>query len=338
MSILEPVENSRDHLSSHSALINEYKGNLFEYLVAHELARKAQCEAHFLASFGGEAKDRLVFYQNELMNLDRDLYLQLPLFAQEVCRQLYERLEFRDQVHNILVLGKSAGAHHDQSYGECDLMIMAADGSRKPVSLKFCKRGAYVNTKSGGIRSFIKKYFEKFESASEWQQRINQRLDISFETMARELYSLRGLSFAEEVKPFHTLWDGPELPGELAPPEKEALFRHYYRMISELFAALNSFIGSDKKEFIACLAPLIGLTDHELLQVTCFHHTREASLKLYDMKDFLNDAQSVKLKDLKSEVSSLEISLGQVVLQVRVKPMNKFTVSAMKINCSVKSL
>ena len=159
MGISSNTTDGKNNTNS-NALINEYKGNLFEYLVAISTAKRLGIEAAFLQSFGGEAKQRLTFYQHELMELDRSLYTQLPVFAEEVAELLYKKASDR-KIENILVMGKSAGASHDESYGECDIM-MVSQKHQYPYSLKFCKYGAYVNTKSGGIRSFFNKYFADY--------------------------------------------------------------------------------------------------------------------------------------------------------------------------------
>jgi hypothetical protein len=68
------------------ALVNELKGNLFEYLVGSLLARGLNLEAKFVNDFnqqnGGQSKSDLVGYQQWLIEADRNLYLKLPKLAQ----------------------------------------------------------------------------------------------------------------------------------------------------------------------------------------------------------------------------------------------------------------
>ena len=58
------------------------------------------------------------------------------------------------------------------------------------------------------------------------------------------------------------------------------------------------------------------------------------SVDLYTSKRFEN--VDVQFGELKPGISSFEIVFGKTTLQIRVKPMNKFTAPALKVNCSVK--
>jgi hypothetical protein len=325
-----------------NALINEYKGNLFEYLVGHEVAKLAKVESSFLGSFGGEAKERLSFYQQELYKLDRGLYQQLPRHAHKVAKELVDYLIETGKpsnISNIVVMGKSAAGGQDSSFGECDLMLLTPQ-TKLPISLKFCKRKAYVNTKSGGLRSFVDKYFAGFgDLASARQAQLNKTLDISFEQVARELYEVNGLNLQEDDKPFGTLWTGPDLPGQLSSSEKKILLAHYYRMIEKLFECFKELYAKDKNIFLHGLASMVGLTMEEMIQAVCFHSEDQSlDVRFYEWKNFVTDKKSFELIELKEQVSSFEMKIGNRLLQIRVKPMNKFTVSAMKVNCGVKFL
>ena len=48
------------------------------------------------------------------------------------------------------------------------------------------------------------------------------------------------------------------------------------------------------------------------------------------------ELETLKINELKRGLSSFEIDFESLTLQIRVKPMNIFTVPAMKVNCSVK--
>jgi hypothetical protein len=320
-----------------NALINEYKGNLFEYLVAISTSKQLGVEGAFLQSFGGEAKERLTFYQYELMELDKDLYKQLPVLAEEVSRLLYNKLKNK-QITNVLVMGKSAGASHDESYGECDIM-MTSNKSQYPYSLKFCKYGAYVNTKSGGIRSFFNKYFAEYGSiVNNYQEKLNGMLDVSFEQMARELYEASGLDYDADEKAFGPLWKGPTLPGQLEEKSHTHLLAHYYRIIKYMDQCFRELFECDESLFIKSLAPIVGLKDEKIEQIICFHDNNKKAqdIKFYSAKDHREAVKDIEFLDFKDNVSSFEIRLGKRLLQIRVKPMNIFTVSGLKVNCSMK--
>jgi len=325
-------ENSSKNDSVSNALLNEYKGNLFEYLVAAHLAALWKIEKPFLLSFGGEAKKRLTFYQNELLKADPDLYHQLgpsALKAAHLIDHYYGQLSF----HNILVLGKSAGGSHDESFAECDIML-CSDLEDIPVSLKFCKKGAYVNTKSAGIRSFITKYFKAFPKAVLFQEELNHFLDLSFESMGRAMYDKCDLVYDN----FGDHWNESDLPGELPSHLKEILLNHYYNVCSKLFTTIKEFYKSDPEMFFDSLLPIIGIGRDDIVQVTCFHKNGHhiESIEFFDKKDFVALKSSLAFLDYKKETSSFEISLKDKILQIRVKPMNVFTVSGLKVNCSLK--
>ena len=61
------------------------------------------------------------------------------------------------------------------------------------------------------------------------------------------------------------------------------------------------------------------------------------SLEIERGEDLLKAREDLFFHPLKKEVSSFSLGLKDKTLQIRVKPMNKFTVSALKVNCSVKT-
>ena len=347
-------ENLQGHSQS-EALLNEIKGNLFEYLVAQFLSRHFKCEGEFLRAFsqvaGGRAMRDLQSYQSWLQSSDPELYTRLPLLSQEVVSELIKDRVLEDKkVTNILVTGKSGAVSGQESFKEADIWIQTK-GEDVPVSLKLCKRGAFVNTKSGGIRSFLAKYFTNFPDALVFQASLNQVLDQSFQQMAESLYEWADIPFelwspANGSTQFSPTWQErglPELPGELPSEAREFLFLHYHRVISEIHRAFISFYDEDQLLFANCLGSLVGMGLNNLYQVTCFHKEGKAgaryqldSLKTYSWSEFNNDLKQLKFSPLKDKISSFELGLGHKKLQIRVKPMNKFTVSALKVNCSLK--
>ena len=50
------------------------------------------------------------------------------------------------------------------------------------------------------------------------------------------------------------------------------------------------------------------------------------------------ELKSLKINGLKKGLSSFDVCLESLTLQIRVKPMNVFTVPGMKVNCSVKKV
>lgn len=338
------------------ALLNELKGNLFEYLVAQSLSVHFGVEGDFLRRFqalgDGRAQEDLKSYQSWLRGADLDLYRQLPRLAGEVGQHLTtDVLPAGINVQHISVLGKSGAVSGQESFKEADILLQTDRGDW-PISLKLCKTGAFVNTKSGGIRSFIEKYFHAFSKAAEKQKELNDFLDQSFTQMAQGLYEWADFSQEEKVlsegpqgKQFSPAWIErglTELPGQLPQECHQILLDHYYRVIERMHQIFKGLIEDDAALFGRCLAPLVGMGLERMVQMTCFHREVKgeryqlASLKGYSWTEFENDLQSLSLNDYRPGVSSFEVVLGSRRLQIRVKPMNKFTVCALKVNCSLK--
>lgn len=339
------------------ALLNELKGNLFEYLVAQVLSVHFGLEGDFLRRFqamgDGRAAHDLKSYQTWLRGADSDLYSRLPALAKEVGAHLvdvHEGILKGLPVKHISVLGKSGAVSGQESFKEADILLELEEGASVPISLKLCKTGAFVNTKSAGIRSFIEKYFSAFDDAPKMQAELNLFLDQSFNQMANDLYEWADIpndDFEKEgpAKQFNPLWveNGySELPGELPEDARQKLHQHYYRVIEKIFMIFQSFKEKDALLFARSLSPLVGMGLEEMVQVTCFHKEVKgkryqlASLKIFSWDDFKEGVKQLELRELQSEVSSFEVGLGARRLQIRVKPMNKFTVSALKVNCSLK--
>src|SRR5690606_5683707 len=125
-------------------------------------------------------------------------------------------------------------------------------------SLKLCRRGAYVNTKSAGVRSFLSKYFSGVKNIEMAQARINVVLDESFQSFSEQLHERHGL---EAQACFGQLWREaslPELPGELAKEDQALLQEHYARMIALIYESLKQAFENERPVFDHALAALLG--------------------------------------------------------------------------------
>ena len=340
------------------ALLNELKGNIFEFLLASLLSRHFGHEAEFIKNFTsldkGKVHEDFNRYQSYLLEHDRELYLQLPQLAKMAMDFLLKETDFFvnfTPAHTHL-LGKWASSFNEgNALKESDLVFVDQEGNSKGLSLKLCKAQAFVNTKSGGIRSFISKYFSDYLEASELQDELNEYLDQSFAQMRDACYQWADLSpvldsFEQSKTHFDPSWQEaghPVLPGELSDEAKSILHEHYQRMIRKIYDALEIFWNKDKDLFSKSLLPILGLGSPEISQLTCFHKSNKDNRYLLDHFEYFNQDQfSASLKDihwpkLKEGVASFEMNLGPKHLQIRVKPMNTFIVSGLKINCSVKS-
>jgi len=339
------------------ALLNELKGNIFEFLLASLLARSYNHESTFLQHFtsldDGKVHQDFNRYQSYLLEHDQELYLQLPLLAQKACDYLKEKTSFFTnftplQTH---LLGKWASSFSlGNDLKESDLVFINNEQKIKGLSLKLCKSGAFVNTKSGGIRSFIEKYFSIFSSSHSLQKELNDYLDQSFAQMRSECYQWADLEMEAEAIQSKTQFDQrwqerglPVLPGQLSDELRPLLHGHYQRIILKLYESLGNLWDEDREKFSLCLLPLVGLGSKDISQLTCFHRGVKGERYLLDHFEFFNrdefyqSLHHLKWPELKEGISSFELSLGSKTLQIRVKPMNTFIVSGLKVNCSVKS-
>jgi hypothetical protein len=77
--------------------------------------------------------------------------------------------------------------------------------------------------------------------------------------------------------------------------------------------------------------------DRKIIQVSCYHQQhRLKSIEIKKFEDLFYPEIDVVIEPLKENMSSFDILIGKTTLQIRVKPMNKFTTASYKINCSIK--
>lgn len=330
-----------DSSSQKEALINEFKGNLFEYLVGHSLACLAQVESRFIKSFGGELRSRLSEYESWLRVHDQELIYALPSLAKECSKKLFDVLSDIN-IHNILVMGKIGAAGGNDHFNEADLLILSDKEKVIPVSLKLCKAHSFVNTKSAGVKSFIEKYFAPFQSAQERQVQLNERVELSFNNMAKQLYDMADLTYSGGFDPSWKEAGLPELPGQLNKEMNMVVVESYRPVIAMIREIMLDFHREDPQLFVACLNPLMGLGKQGMIQLTCNHHPKEGKRYQLHSIDVVDETQKAAqmteciFDAANPEISSFQLSFTDLKLQIRVKPMNKFTSMAHKINCSIK--
>ena len=309
------------------ALNNEIKGHLFEYLMAKELATLLGCEASFLCSEVAAGGKRLREYETWMRRNDPGLVERLPILARKSAHSLNAQVSLCGEA--VRLCGR-----REHSWGEADILLEG----QEPLSigLKLCKANAFVNTKSGGIRSFLVKYFGQDTGGA--QERINRVLDWSFDCMAGRLYESAGLEYGgnwdsswEEAG--HTL-----LPGKLSPRRNSLVLEHYGRVVDVLYEEMKKCLEERFTNFVHSLPPLLGFKNRNLVQVFCFY---KGSYQLEDVvivdgRKIDWEALSVRMGERIPHRSSFEIVTQDRVLQIRVKPMNKFNAKALKVNCSIK--
>lgn len=336
-------------ISQKEALINEYKGNLFEYLVAHLCARELGIEERFLSDFGGEAKQRLSVYESWLRDHDRELLQALPVLARPVADCLCSKFN-QQNLKALLVVGKSAGnlSAHKKSLKEADLLALFSSRGlerEQGISLKLCKANAFVNTKSGGLKSFFLTYFTECPGAQKAQVQLQKEVERSFWQVGHELYEREELG--EFTGHFDERWREAgfsELPGELEKEKREVVQKSYQKLVKELHSAFLSFQSTSPKTFNQSLEALMGFGHDELIQLSCFYQNNSQGKYQFDhvqehegIREILKSHPPV-IRELKNGLSSFEVSVGEWILQIRVKPMNRFTQPSYKVNCSVKKM
>ncbi len=308
------------------ALFNEVKGSLFEYLMARRLSQLAGNELKFLESLDKN-------YLNVLSQQDRmvrQFYPEMLTFLTQVSHDsANELVKFLGEVpHTPQLRGKFG------TVNEADLMLESTKGII-PLSLKLNKKNSFVNTKSGGIKSFFVNYFSFIKP--EIQQDFNRMVDQEFTRMSYELHALNDMEFNGD----YANWvrsGKSELPGELSTEERGVLKSFYARIAVEMHRILLEAQTSHPTQFSASLPALMGFSTPEILQLVYFHDFKtqgHGSVSIHSYAEVQKWLKAATLLPF-NQTSSVEMNLGDWALQIRVKPMNKFTTTAIKINCSVK--
>ena len=143
--------------------------------------------------FGGPLRSQLVTYENILESMTQSLLNGSQYLLEKLRKSLFPC--FRKNIHQIFVVGKCPEFKRRDKLKEADLLVLTDERKEYLLSLKLCKTRAFVNTKSGGVRSFIGKYFSEFQEASKLQQKISQFVEQSFLEMSYQLYEKAGLTF-----------------------------------------------------------------------------------------------------------------------------------------------
>jgi hypothetical protein len=324
------------------SLLNECKGNLFEFLVAQSLSRRFKKEDLFLLGLPRDFRGRLQFYEETIRQFDSELLKNLPILAASVAEKLENHPLFKNKANiSFTVIGKIVATNDNALWNETDIVAVEEfeNGETKKyfISLKLTKDHSYTNTKSAGIKSFIEKYFSTFEEAQAFQSKLNIEVDESFHMMGHKLYSMIDQDFSGS---FDARWSDnySELPGELSAEMKEVVYTNYFRVAQKIREFLGELYKSDPKKFYHSLHALCGFGNTDIIQVHCFHQNallKDILIKMHSDL-FSNNPHEIILKELTHGSASFDIAFEKFVLQIRVKPMNKFTTAAYKINCSIK--
>ena len=322
--------------SQHEAFLNEYKGNIFEFLVAKLISQHFEIEAPFVLSLSDHYLKELGLYEDRLRELDRSLFVEISSMAQKTSISLIKVLQIK-LMNRIIIVGKEDGRSKSKRWHEGDVVLFSGKKTY-PLSLKLYRNSSFVNTKSGGIKSFLSKYFNQHKSSFEDQKVLTSISEFEFFQMGQKLYDVAGLG---EFLGFSEKWFDQgysDRPGELPQEMREILYEYYHKLILTIYQYFLSYKKENKEFFLKSMAPLIGFTSDEVVQVICSHDKSYKKIKtdIYKIEDVIEGIEDLDLIAVKDKISSFEISSKRFQLQIRIKPMNKYTVAGVKINCSVK--
>lgn len=339
-----------DSSNQREALINEFKGNLFEYLVARDLARHYGIEKNFRGELNPEYLSRLKDYEQWLRLNSKELITKLPVLSGQLVHSSLGVLP--KKCSRIDLIGKlDPSLKNQQNAKEADMILHAGGEERLyPVSLKLCKDSAYVNTKSAGVKSILTTYFSLFSDIERDQLEFNQFVDFSFNKMVTNLCEYLDFDQEElfEADSFDSFWCNqglPALPGELSAELKACVHQAYFEIAKELSKKMHSLWLSDPELFKQGLLPLLGLGREDLISLTCFYKREDTESYFFSWANCLScDQMKEELNELKFNLvehkllSSFEIELPSYRFQVRIKPMNRFTTPGFKVNFGLKTI
>jgi hypothetical protein len=320
------------------SLLNETKGNLFEFLVAKKIAMAFNIEAKFLYGIGPHFLNKLIEYQSITHQNAPDLLHHLNVLSDKVFLEMRPLFE-NQTVNDVNLVGKINNSPNNSLKNETDVIVTTSE-KKYLFSLKLNKAHSLVNTKSGGVKSFIQNYFADFKLSQQDQLEFNYFVEVFFEQFSRELHAY----YNTDYQHLFSTWehsDFPVLPGDLPQDAKPFLYDLYAKLITRLFSYLQHYSIENPSKFANCLLSLIGFSDPDIISIICEHKQNEDKMpqvhkiRIQHYKSF--DAQDMVIMPPKAGKSYGEILVKkQFKLQLRIKPMNKFIHPSYKINCAVE--
>ncbi len=324
------------------ALLSEYKGNLFEFLIAKSLANKLNLEMHFLTSLPAGFSEMLRIQESFIREFYPFLLTDLPVLAEKLSDELIKILKLKtSKITDIVIVGKSALAAQNTTFGEADI-ILKSNKKFFPISLKLSKENAFVNTKSAGLKSFFSKYFVELDEKhlNQIQKEFNQNVEFFISEFANEVHRNHDLSFNGNFDEWLSL-GLPSLSGELNEKDREIYKELLYKINDCLYENVKTIFSKYSDSVAKCLWPLLGYSDKEVIQATSYYKSSKESYTHYKsvvelLESTIDSSGVFKLGDRKKTAANFDILAKDRTLQLRVKAMNKFTSKSFKINCSVK--
>ena len=303
------------------ALLNEYRGALFEFKVALEYSIISNQAEQFLSSLDRTTINRLEQYEKELYNRDKAKHKLIDLFAKDSAKKLYHYLGKGDEIRLI-------SRDLNDLFAEGDFLVVQNKKSHF-ISLKLCKLNSFVNTKSGGIKSFFLKYFSSFSHIDEVQTEVNETLSKSFYRMMCRLFESEGLDYNGDIK----LWPLSDRPGKLNEAHRNIIKEHYQTMNKVFYDQIVDLFSRDQSLFRESLYPLLGIGNIDVIQLSLFYTRNHiAKIVLEDRSLLTQEIAHLCISPFNPKLASFTLELKRLKLQIRVKPMNSFLQEALKIN------
>lgn len=332
---MDEIDFSSIGISLQQAHLNEYKGNLFEFLIGLELAKHFKMEWDYYQTYNQQMLQKLGQYERNLGMIDQGLKSQLEAMAQKTAHHLLDKIQSE---YGTPIKIKVIGKEQKENWKESDLVLEFKDRPVLAVSIKLCKRHSFINTKSGGAQSFLSQYFTLFNDASVDQELFNLKLQDQYNVLVKDLYQMVGMDDSNIDRPFGPEWTQQysELPGQLPMFLRSRLFQFYSVMIVEFKKNLEKYYLQNKTHFIQCLMPIVGLGRQDLWQIFYLYDQQQDQVLMMGQKQYQKEFEELKFVKHNDDISSFELQLKNIQLQIRLKPMNKFTVPGLKVNCSIK--
>jgi hypothetical protein len=337
------MKNQEKHIQQS---MNEWKGHLFEYLVAEYVTHQALSPLLFYKRLSPSLMLILQRYQQLLQGQNQFLYQRLPLWAQQtgelMCHLIHQRKEIIESVEWIGKQDQKDLSRHE----EADLLLFLKDQAQAPYSLKLCRFNSYVNTKNGGVKSFFQRFFS-YAWNDQKQKDFEESLDLFYQQLTQRLMALSRDTedgHEEEDLSLDQYWERNQrghLPGDLEGEEKMWVHHWYHEVISFIYQQISWIFAQDQWQLQRneSLLSLMGREQKDLWQVFAFHGGEFQDLKkilLMDNMAYKKEMKHITLRPLRVGKSFFEVAFTTLRLQIRVKPMNRFTSQALKVNCSVK--
>lgn len=310
------------------ALLNEYKGYIFEYLVAHNFSKRSYLgESYFLQLLNKEENLRLENYQQALFSMDALLYKQLPLLAKNTTDYYFTKHD------GPLLKSVQLVSRIKNPLSNADI-VLDFEHQTKKLSLKLCKDQVYVNTKSAGVKSFFSIYFK---NAKKEQLKINQNIFQAFENMRFQLLDFYGHELSSKLFEQWQQEGRSILPGQVETQVHGFILEYYHQCITEIYNQLLLLLKKNPHECYKSFSQLCGLSS-ESNHLFCFHQgTGNYKLsRILEMNRGIIQGEIPHISAPTMGSSYFLINYSQLSLQIRVKPMRSFIVPAMKINCGIK--